>query len=60
MALDKLLSIEPDFTIQRFIANSPFERESDRDLYVQGFRMAHVPEHDRVTEEVGYAASEVP
>jgi len=51
MALKKLLSIEPDFTIERFMATSPFERGSDRDLYVQGLRLAHVPERDGETYE---------
>ena len=27
----RLLAIEPDFTVERFIATSPLERESDRD-----------------------------
>jgi TolB-like protein len=40
-----LLAIEPDFTVQRFIATSPFERDSDREHYAQGLRLAGVPEN---------------
>ena len=40
----RLLTIEPDFTVERFIAASPLEREADRDHYAQGLRLAGVPE----------------
>jgi tetratricopeptide (TPR) repeat protein len=40
----RLLAIEPDFTVERFIATSPLERESDRDHYAEGLRLAGVPE----------------
>ncbi len=40
----RLLAIEPDFTVARFIATSPLERDSDRDHYAQGLRLAGVPE----------------
>ncbi len=40
----RLLAIEPDFTVARFIATSPLERESDRDHYAEGLRLAGVPE----------------
>jgi DNA-binding SARP family transcriptional activator/TolB-like protein len=40
----RLLIIEPDFTVERFITTSPLERESDRDHYAQGLRLAGVPE----------------
>jgi hypothetical protein len=40
----RLLTIEPDFTVERFIATSPLERESDRDHYAEGLRLAGVPE----------------
>jgi DNA-binding SARP family transcriptional activator/TolB-like protein len=40
----RLLAIEPDFSVERFIATSPLERESDRDHYAQGLRLAGVPE----------------
>jgi DNA-binding SARP family transcriptional activator/TolB-like protein len=41
----RLLAIEPDFTVERFIATSPLERASDREHYAQGLRLAGVPEH---------------
>ncbi|HEY7577025.1 MAG TPA: BTAD domain-containing putative transcriptional regulator, partial [Acetobacteraceae bacterium] len=40
----RLLAIEPDFTVERFIATSPMERESDRDHYAEGLRLAGLPE----------------
>ena len=40
----RLLAIEPDFTIERFIATTPLERESDREHYAQGLRLAGIPE----------------
>jgi DNA-binding SARP family transcriptional activator len=42
--IDKLLSLEPGFTVQRFIKVYPFKKESDRERYVQGLRLAGVPE----------------
>ena len=44
MVRRRLLAIEPDFTVERFIATSPLERESDRDHYAEGLRLAGVPE----------------
>jgi tetratricopeptide (TPR) repeat protein len=44
VARRRLLAIEPDFTIERFIATTPLERESDREHYAQGLRLAGVPE----------------
>ena len=38
------MAIEPDFTVERFITTSPLERESDRDLFAEGLRLAGVPE----------------
>lgn len=40
----RLLAIEPDFTVERFVATSPLERESDREHYADGLRLAGVPE----------------
>ncbi len=40
----RLLTIEPDFTVERFVATSPLERESDRDHFAEGLRLAGVPE----------------
>lgn len=42
----RLLAIEPDFSVERFIATSPFERVGDRDHYAEGLRLAGVPEGD--------------
>ena len=42
----RLVSIEPDFTIQRFLATTPLEREIDRQHYAHGLRLAGVAETD--------------
>jgi hypothetical protein len=41
----RLQGIEPNFTVQRFIVTSPLERDSDRDHYAAGLRLAGVPEN---------------
>jgi DNA-binding SARP family transcriptional activator/TolB-like protein len=48
LARRRLLEIEPDFTIERFLATSPLERESDRARYAEGLRLAGVPERDEI------------
>jgi tetratricopeptide (TPR) repeat protein len=45
-ALHRLIEIEPDFTIERFLASSPLEREADRRNLAEGLRLAGVPEND--------------
>lgn len=40
----RLLEIEPEFSIERFIAASPFERGEDREHYVRGLRLAGIRE----------------
>jgi DNA-binding SARP family transcriptional activator/TolB-like protein len=45
MVRGRLLSIEPGFTVQRFIATSPLERDSDRVHYAEGLRLAGVTEN---------------
>ena len=40
----RLLQIEPEFSIARFIAASPFERGEDREHYVRGLRLAGIRE----------------
>jgi len=40
--LRRLLTIEPDFTIERFLSRSPLERSEDRDNYAQGLRLAGI------------------
>jgi DNA-binding SARP family transcriptional activator/TolB-like protein len=42
----KLLSLEPDFTIDRFLEANPMERESDRLHYAEGLRLAGVRQRD--------------
>jgi tetratricopeptide (TPR) repeat protein len=41
----KLRALEPNFTIQRFAQMYPFKHESDRERYMQGLRLAGVPEN---------------
>jgi DNA-binding SARP family transcriptional activator/TolB-like protein len=54
MVWQRLQGIEPHFSVQRFIATSPLERESDRDHYAEGLRLARVP------ESVAGAAQQMP
>jgi DNA-binding SARP family transcriptional activator len=42
--IDKLLSLEPGFTIKRFAQVYPIKREIDRERYIDGLRLAGVPE----------------
>ncbi len=42
----RLLDIEPDFTIERFLAGSPMEQQSDRLHYGEGLRLAGIRERD--------------
>jgi DNA-binding SARP family transcriptional activator/TolB-like protein len=42
----RLLALEPDFTIERFLATNPIERESDRMHYAEGLRLAGIRERD--------------
>ncbi len=41
---NRLLAIEPGFTVRRFIETSPFDRPQDRDHYAAGLRLAGVAE----------------
>ena len=61
--VDKLLSLEPGFTVDRFGQVYPFKHESDREHYMMGLRLAGVPERvalppDRVRLVVGSEAIE--
>ena len=38
------LSLEPNFTIERFAQVYPFKKEIDREHYMEGLRLAGVPE----------------
>ena len=40
----RLLTLEPGFTVERFVATTPIERESDREHYAEGLRLAGVSE----------------
>jgi DNA-binding SARP family transcriptional activator/TolB-like protein len=42
--VDKLLSLEPGFSVERFGLRYPFKHESDRARYMMGLRLAGVPE----------------
>lgn len=44
VACRRLMELEPNFTIEHFIATTPLEREADRRLYAEGLRLAGVPE----------------
>jgi len=40
-----LLALEPNFTVSRFLAGTPFAAERDRNHYAQGLLRAGIPEH---------------
>lgn len=42
--VEKLLSLEPTFTVERFGSRYPFKREEDRQRYMEGLRLAGIPE----------------
>ena len=42
----RLLALEPDFTIKRFLDASPMERECDRLHYAEGLHLAGIRERD--------------
>jgi DNA-binding SARP family transcriptional activator/TolB-like protein len=42
--IEKLLRIEPNFTVERFGEVYPFKHASDREHYMEGLRLAGVPE----------------
>jgi DNA-binding SARP family transcriptional activator/TolB-like protein len=42
----RLLTLEPDFTIERFLQANPMERDSDRMHYAEGLRLAGIRERD--------------
>jgi DNA-binding SARP family transcriptional activator/Tfp pilus assembly protein PilF len=54
--VDKLLSLEPGFTVERFGEVYPFKHASDREHYMMGLRLAGVPEttaREREKEQAG-------
>jgi tetratricopeptide (TPR) repeat protein len=42
----RLLALEPNFTIERFLENTAMERECDRMHYAEGLRLAGIRERD--------------
>jgi DNA-binding SARP family transcriptional activator/TolB-like protein len=58
MVRRRLLAIEPDFTMERFIATSPLERESDRDHYAEGLRLAGLPETAAEAEQLQHQGAD--
>ena len=42
----KLLALEPDFTVERFLSSTPMERESDKAHFAEGLRLAGIRERD--------------
>jgi DNA-binding SARP family transcriptional activator/Tfp pilus assembly protein PilF len=52
--VEKLLSLEPGFTVERFGEVYPFKHASDREHYMMGLRLAGVPEtSSREKEQAG-------
>jgi DNA-binding SARP family transcriptional activator/Tfp pilus assembly protein PilF len=51
--VDKLLSLEPSFTVDRFGEVYPFKHASDREHYMMGLRLAGVPETRSRQKEQG-------
>ncbi len=45
----RLLALEPDFTIERFLDNNPMERDADKQHYAEGLRLAGIRERDPPT-----------
>ena len=42
----RLLAIDPGFTVERFLQNTPFQRAQDREHFAQGLRLAGVPDYN--------------
>jgi DNA-binding SARP family transcriptional activator len=42
--IEKLIALEPGFSIERFAKVYPLKKPGDRDLYMQGLRLAGAPE----------------
>src|SRR6185437_10325065 len=42
----RLLTLEPDFTVERFMATTPMEQEAEREHFAEGLRLAGVRERD--------------
>jgi DNA-binding SARP family transcriptional activator/TolB-like protein len=46
VARRRLLAMEPEFTVERYILSSPLEREADKQHFAEGLRLAGIPETD--------------
>lgn len=42
--VDKLLALEPNFSLERFAKVYPIKYDGDREHYVKGLRLAGIPE----------------
>ena len=58
VALQRLLAIEPDFTIERFMATTPLERQADQELYAEGLRRAGVPQNSAMSPQLEEVVSQ--
>ena len=38
------MALEPNFTLKRFASDYPIKKEFDRERYIEGLRLAGVPE----------------
>jgi tetratricopeptide (TPR) repeat protein len=48
---ERLLVLEPDLTVQQFLASTPLVRDVDRQLFAEGLRLAGVQERSAKPEE---------
>jgi DNA-binding SARP family transcriptional activator/TolB-like protein len=49
MVRRRLLTLEPDFTVERYMSTTPLEQEADREHFAAGLRLAGVRERDPPT-----------
>jgi hypothetical protein len=42
----RLLALEPGFSVERFLTATPIERQTDREFYAEGLRLAGVSERE--------------
>jgi DNA-binding SARP family transcriptional activator/TolB-like protein len=50
----RLLALEPDLTIERFLMTSPLEREEHRNICAEGLRLAGIPERTASTSMIAH------
>jgi hypothetical protein len=56
----RLLTLEPGFTVERFLAATPLERESDRKHYAEGLRLAGVVQREAVVTSTAMGKQNTP